>query len=528
MNSATTYDSAPAPDQKRWWTLVVLCLALLIVVIGNTVLNVTLPRLVDDLGATTTELQWIVASYALVFAGLLLTAGALGDRYGRKRALFVGMAIFAAGSITGIVATTPAHLIVARCVMGVGAAAIMPATLSILVNVFPPYERARAIAVWAGVAGVGVAIGPVTGGWLLEHFWWGSVFSINLPLVVGTLVSGWYLIPDSKDPRGTRLDPVGAVLSVVGLTSLLYGIIEAPEHGWTDPMILGCFAVATVVLAGFAAWENHTAYPMLDLRFFQDRAFSAGSLAVTLNFFALFGAFFMLTQYLQFVHSYSPLEAGVRTLPNAVVMMLAAPQSAKVAERFGTKRTVGTALATVALGLLLLSQCRIGTPYAFIALGLCVTAAGMGLSMPPSTAAIMSGVPMAKAGVGSAVNDTTRELGGALGVAVLGSVLASHYTSSMASVVASLPDTAQPVALSSVGGAITIASGLGSAGVQLADAARTAFVHGMQLALQLGAVTALVASALVLKLMPTRIHHGHGAPPGSEAELPVQVRSYER
>jgi EmrB/QacA subfamily drug resistance transporter len=519
---AATDHTTPAPDEKRWWILLVLCLSLLIVVIGNTVVNVTLPRLVHDLGATTTELQWIVASYALVFAGLLLTAGALGDRYGRKRALFIGMAIFAAGSITGIFGTTPAHLIVARSVMGIGAAAIMPATLSILVTVFPPFERAKAIAIWAGVAGAGVAIGPVTGGWLLDHFWWGSVFSINLPLVVLALVSGWYLVPDSRDPRRTRLDPIGALLSIVGLTSLLYGIIEAPEVGWTEPLILGCFAVATVVLAAFAVWENHTTHPMLDLRFFQDRAFSAGSVAVTLNFFALFGAFFMLTQYLQFVQGYSPLESGVRTLPNAVVMMLAAPQSARVAERFGTKRTVGTALAIVALGILLLSQCTVGSPYGYVALGLCVTAVGMGLSMPPSTAAIMSGVPMAKAGVGSAMNDTTRELGGALGVAVIGSVLSSHYTTAMASAAASLPETARPVALSSVGGAINVASTLGAGGSQLADAAKIAFVDGMELALLLGALTTLLASALVFRLMPARIHHRHVPAVEPEAELAVR------
>ena len=507
-------------NAKRWWILAVLCLSLLIVVVGNTVVNVTLPKLVEELGATSTQLQWVVAAYSLVFAGLLLTAGALGDRYGRKGALTAGLGIFGLASLSAMFANSPTQLIAARAVMGVGGALIMPATLSILVTVFPPQERAKAIATWAGVAGGGAAIGPVTGGWLLQHFYWGSVFSINLPLVVIALVAGRLLVPTSRDPRRTPLDLVGAGLSIVGLTALLYGIIEAPDYGWTDLLILGCFAIAVIVLATFAWWELHNPEPMLDLRFFKNRTFSGGALAITLNFFALFGAFFMLTQYLQFVHGYTPLQAGVRTLPMAAVMMVVAPQSARIASRFGTKNTVAAGLTVVSLGLFLFSRLEVGSSYGFIAVALVVTALGMGVTMPPATAAIMSGVPMAKAGVGSAMNDTTRELGGALGVAVIGSVLSSHYTTAIAPAIAGLPAKLHAIAASSVGGAIAVAGQAGARGPALLTAAKVAFVDGMQQSMLVGAAIALVAASIALWLLPAEVHHGRAdGPPGAQLRL---------
>ena len=522
MTDHTISDRAPAdppPDENRKWILAVLCLSLLIVVVGNTVVNVTLPRLASpqELGATGTQLQWIVAAYALVFAGLLLTAGALGDRYGRKGALTIGLVIFGLTSLAAMFAQTAGQLIAARAVMGVGAALIMPATLSILVNVFPPQERAKAIATWAGVAGGGAALGPITGGWLLEHFYWGSVFSVNLPLIVIALVAGRLLVPTSRDPHETPLDPIGAGLSIVGLTALLYGIIEAPERGWTSPFTLGCFVVAIVVLVAFARYELRTTNPMLDLQFFRNRTLSGGSIAVTLNFFALFGAFFLLTQYLQFVQGYSPLQAGVRTLPMAAVMVLVSPRSAAVAARFGTKQTVATGLSVVAVGLLLMSRLDVETSYGFIALALVVTALGMGLTMPPATSAIMSGVPMAKAGVGSALNDTTRELGGSLGVAVIGSVFSSVYGSSIKNSLTGLPAEVSEVARSSVGGAIAMSGELGAAGQQLGAAARLAFVDGMHKSLLVAAVSSLVASAFAWWLLPSVVAHGRGEIPAHPA-----------
>src|SRR5688500_6293243 len=283
-----------------------MCLSLMVIGVDNTILNVALPTLVRDLGATTSQLQWIVDSYTLVFAGLLLTAGSLGDRFGRRRALSVGLLVFGLGSVASALAGSAEQLIVTRALMGVGGALIMPATLSIISNVFTePAERGRAIAVWAGCSAMGIAIGPLSGGWLLEHFWWGSVFIVNIPIVLLALTGGRLFVPESKDPSPPGLDPLGAVLSIVGLGVLVWAIIEAPVQGWTDPTTLSAFLAAAVLVAGFIAWELHTDHPMLDVHFFANPRFSAASTAVTLVFFALFGSTFLQTQYLQFVLGYS-------------------------------------------------------------------------------------------------------------------------------------------------------------------------------------------------------------------------------
>src|SRR5919106_3511535 len=423
---------------KRWWTLVVLCLSLVIVVVGNTVLNIALPTLVRELEASNSALQWVVDAYALVFAGLLLTAGALGDRFGRKGALTAGLVIFGTASGASAFATSAGQLVALRAVMGLGAALIMPATLSILTNVFPAHERARAIAVWAGLAGAGAAFGPVASGFLLEHFWWGSVFLVNLPVVATALVAGRRLVPRSKDTAQPPLDPAGAVLSIAGLGALLYGIIEGPNHGWTDPVTLAWGLGGMAVLVVFGLWERRSPYPMLDLGFFRSPTFSSAAGAITLIFFAMFGTFFLFTQYLQLVLGYGTLEAGVRMLPMAFTMMVAAPSSARLVERFGSRRVVTIGLILVAAGLLLLSTVAVDTPYWRLVLNLMVLAAGMGLSMAPSTTGIMASLPLGKAGVGSAVNDTTRELGGALGVAVLGSLMASRYAATLGEAVGGL------------------------------------------------------------------------------------------
>ncbi|MBA2274391.1 MAG: MFS transporter [Actinobacteria bacterium] len=489
--------------RRRWWTLSVLCLSLVMIIVGNTVLNVALPTLVRELQATSTDLQWMVDAYALVFAGLLLTCGALGDRFGRKGALVVGLVIFGVASALSTLATSPAHLIVARATMGAGAALVMPATLSILTNVFPPRERGRAIAIWAGLSGAGAAIGPVAGGWLLEHFWWGSVFLLNAPVVIAALLGGRWLVPTSRDPSEAPLDPLGATLSIIGLGALLYGIIEAPIHGWSSGTTVGAFFAASAILFAFALWELRTNHPMLDLRYFLDRRFSTASGAITLVFFAMFGTFFLLTQYLQTVQGYSPFEAGLLTLPMALTLMLVAPQSARVVERFGVKRVVSTGLAVVAVGLVILSSIGADSGYGIIALSLIILATGMSLSMPPSTTAIMASLPLGKAGVGSAVNDTTRELGGALGVAVLGSILASQFTAGLSAAVGSLPAPVASAATSSLGAALEVAGRVGGTpGAELAAAARVAFVDAMGIALLVGAAIALLASAIVARLMP--------------------------
>ena len=494
--------------EKRWLALAVLCLSLLLVVLDNTILNVALPTLVDELDASTSDLQWIVDSYVLVFAGLLLTAGSLGDRFGRVRSLTGGLVVFGAGSVLAAFATTSGQLISTRALMGLGAAFVMPATLSIITNLFTdPKERAQAIAAWAGVAGLGVAIGPVTGGWLLEHFWWGSVFLVNVPFLVLALVAGRFLLPESKDPEQARLDPVGAGLSIVALTGLVWSLIEAPHNGWTDPVTLGGLAASLAVLVGFVAWEKRSDHPMLDVTFFEDRRFSVATGSITLVMFAMFGSFFVLTQLLQFVLGYTALEAGIRMLPVAATMFVVAPLSAKVVEKVGTKAVVGTGMALVSVGLLLTSRIEATDPYSAVAMAMVVLAFGMALVMAPATEAIMGSLPPAKAGVGSAVNDTTRELGGALGVAVLGSILSSGYGSNMAE---ALEGTAMPAQLRSVveeslGAAIAVANGIGGdAGARLADAARVAFVDGMGLTLVIAAAVAAVGSLVTFLFLPAR------------------------
>src|SRR5947208_185625 len=300
---------------RRWLILVVLCFSLLVIVLDNTILNVAIPTIVRDLDATNSQLQWIIDAYTLVFAGLLLTAGSLGDRFGRRGALQVGLTLFGIGSRASALAGSASVLIVTRAFMGIGGAFIMPATLSIITSLFPAQERGRAIGVWAGTAGLAGVLGPLVGGFLLQHFYWGSVFLVNIPIVILGLIAGVFLIPTSKDPSAPRLDPLGAVLSIAGLSSLLYGIIEAPQDGWGAPKILVAFVVGAALLVGFVAWERRTDHPMLDVRFFKNPRFTAASSGIAFVFFAMFGAIFVITQYFQFVLGYSPLQTGVRYLP---------------------------------------------------------------------------------------------------------------------------------------------------------------------------------------------------------------------
>ena len=423
------FDRTTRSYRLRWWVLGVLCLSLLVIIVDNSILNVALPHLQHDLDATFSQLQWMVDSYTLVFACLLLTAGSLGDRFGRKGALQFGMVVFGLGSLLSAFATSPTQLIATRALMGVGGAFIMPSTLSLITNVFPPEERGRAISYWAAIAGGGVALGPVSGGLLLEHFYWGSIFLVNLPIVVVALAAGAYLLPKSKDPSHPRLDLVGAALSIVGLMSLVYGIIEGPTEGWTSTKILTAFGIAIVVLGAFALWESRSSHPMLNLTVFENARFTAASLGLMLIFFAMFGATFLLTQYLQSIMGFSALKAGAALLPWAGVMLVVAPLSARLTERVGTKLVVGTGLSFATLSLLLMSTLPAeNISYVTDVLPrLFLLAIGMGLVMAPATESIMGSLPRAKAGVGSAMNDTTRQVGGALGVAVVGSVMLSVY-----------------------------------------------------------------------------------------------------
>ncbi len=497
-------DAASTHD-RRYGVLAVMNLSLVLVVAGNSALNVALPTIVGDTGATSAELQWIVDAYALVFAGLLLPMGALGDRFGRKGMLQGGLGIFALGSLIAVFATEPWHLIATRSIMGVGAAMIMPATLSIITNVFPPQERSRAIAIWAGFAGAGAALGPVLSGFLLEHFWFGSVFLVNLPIVAVALISGALLVPTSRDPRQRRLDPVGGLLSMVGLFALLYAIIEGPEIGWTDPLTLGLFAVTLVLGVAFVRWEQHTDEPMLPMEQFGDARFSMGTGTIGLTFFAMFGTFFVATQYLQFVLGYSPLEAGLATLPMAAMMIVFAPRSAGFAERWGRDKVMAAGLTTVAIGLFSLSFLAVGSPYLQVAVGLMLLGGGMSMTTAPATGAVMESMPLAKAGVGSAVNDTSREVGGALGVAVLGSILSSGYRSALDLDLAAAPPEAASAIREGVGSALAVAQRAPAGfGTQITDAAQRAFTDAMAPVFWFAAAVVLVTAGLVLRLMPSR------------------------
>ena len=375
-----------------------------------------------------------------------------------------GSAIFALGALVSGLADSAGVVIVGRAVQGAGAALVMPATLSLITAIFPPEERQRAIAIWVGFAGAGGALGPIVSGALLEEFWWGSAFLVNIPIVAVTAFAIARFSPRSRDDSATPLDPRGAVLSLVGLAALLFGIIEGPERGWTSGLVVGTFVVAAVFLVGFVQWERRAAHPMLPLTFFADRRFSVGSGVITTSFFVMFGFFFLFSLYLQFARGYSPLDAGLATLPFAVTIILVSPRSAVLAARYGSGRTIAGGFALIGAGMLAMSLVAVDTPYPAIVVAMVLLASGIGVVMAPATGGIMSAVPLAKAGVGSAVNDTTRELGGALGIAVFGSIVNSAYRSNIDLGGLDLSSSVAAEAEESVGAAAMAAGGLGREG----------------------------------------------------------------
>jgi len=491
--------------RRRWRTLIVLSLSLLVISLDNTILNVALPTIERDLNASASELQWIVDAYLLVFAGLLLTAGSLGDRFGRRRALFAGLAVFGIGSLLSALSGSASMLIGSRALMGLGGALVMPSTLSILTNVFPAGERGRAIGIWAAVAGLGIAIGPVAGGWLIQNASWHWIFLVNLPFTLTALAAGSVLVPESKDPDASPLDPAGAALSVAGLGSLLWAIIEAPSRGWTDPAILAAFGAATALLGSFIAWERGTPHPMLDMRLFRKPRFSAASVSITLVFFALMGTIFFLTQYLQYVLGYDALQAGLRIAPVAAGMVLGGPLSARATDRLGTKVVVAAGLTLVAAGLVLFANADQHSSYGSVLAALVIMGFGMATAMAPATDSIMGSLPLARSSVGSAVNDTTRLVGGSLGVAVLGSLLSSGYGAHMGGPVSHLPHGAAAVAHDQLGGALAVAGRIGGgAGDALAATARSAFVSGMHSAALVAAGVALAGALIAVVWLPAR------------------------
>lgn len=499
--------------QGRWYTLLVLCLSLTIIGLDNTILNVALPTLAKPaasggLGASGSQLQWIVDSYTIVFAGLLLTAGSLGDRFGRYRALTAGIVIFGVGSMISALAGSASMLIGSRALMGVGGAFIMPATLSILTNLFrDPRERAVAIGVWAGVSALGIGIGPVAGGALLEHFWWGAVFLVNIPVVLVALVGGFTLVPDSRDPSAPSLDPVGSGLSIVGLGTLLWAIIEGPAKGWTSTPVVTAFVVGAVVAVVFVMWERSYKSPMLDMSFFSNPRFSAASAAITLTFFAMFGMLFLLTQYLQTVLGLSTVRAGAVWIPLSITVMILAPLSTRLVRRFGNKAVVATGMAVASLSMFSMQFLTTDSSETNVILVSILLAVGMANIMAPATEAIMGSLPHEKAGVGSAMNDTTRQVGGALGVALFGSILSSRFSSEMTSSLKGFPPALVDQAKNSIGTAFGIANQDPRAkpfAPKLIDAAQHAFVDGMHTATTVGGFVLLLGAVAVAKWLPSR------------------------
>jgi DHA2 family multidrug resistance protein-like MFS transporter len=494
----------PEIFQRRWFLLGVMCLSLVMVVMSVSGLNVALPSIQQDLDASATDLQWIVDAYAIVFAGLLLTAGAIGDRFGRKTALMGGLAVFGLGSLIGVFADTASAIIISRAVSGIGAAFVMPATLSLLTAVFPPHERSKAIATWAGFAGAGAALGPVivgfllTGWWIFPSFAWSAAFVVNVVAASAVLIVIAIYAPAHRDERPTPLDPVGAALSLVGLASLLFGVIEGPERGWNDSLVVGGFVVAVVTLSLFIVWELRTKEPMLPLEFFKIRAFSTGTGIITVCFLVMFGFFFLVTQYFQFVKGYSPLRAGLATMPFALTMILVAPRSARLVARFGLNKVVACGFSLISAGFVLLSFVAPTTPYLVMVIGFVIMSAGMASSAAPGTGAIMSAVPMSKAGVGSAVNDTTRELGGALGIAISGSIVAASYRSHIDT--SAVPEDVADIAGESIGGAVRSAAQLGGAqGAGLQRLAGEAFTNAFNTAMIVSAVIAALAGFVLAR-----------------------------
>ena len=496
-----------------------LLLAAFAINLDTTIVNVALPSLVRELHASTTQLQWVVDAYNLVFAALVLAAGNIGDRLGRKGVLLVGLGVFGVATLAGGLGTNPGDLIAARAVMGLGAALIFPATLSLLTNVFTERrERARAIGLWGATTGVGIALGPIVGGWLLERFSWSSVFYALAPVAVVAAAMVGTSVPTSRDPEAPPPDRVGLVLCTAAMAVLIFTVIEAPERGWGAGLTVAGFVVAAALLVAFLQWERRAFTPMLDVALFRNLRFSAASAALTITFFSLMGFIFIVTLYFQFLKHYGPLSTGVRLLPVATTVGITSVLGTRLAVRNGTKLVVAAGLVSLAGGLAWTSSASASTSYLTIAGAMVLIGSGIGLTSAPATESIMGAVSAAKAGVGSAVNDATRILGATLGVAVIGSVYASLYGSRLTTALgASVPDPVAASAQRSVGIALGAADRLDASGHAdlargLRDAASTAFFHGFQAACLVAAAVAAAGVVMALALIPAQPPRTSAAP----------------
>ena len=491
--------------------LVALLLAAFLVNLDTTLVNVALPALVRELHATTTQLQWVVDSFNLVFAALLLTFGSLSDRFGRKGMLLAGLTVFGTASLAGGFTSSPAQLIAARSVMGLGAAMTFPATLSLISNTFiDRAERARAIGLWAATTGVAIALGPIVGGWLLEHFSWNSIFYAMTPVAAVAALLAALSVQTSRDASPRPVDRQGLVLSTATVAVLIYTIIEGPTQGWASGRIIGGFVLFALLLAALVFFERRNESPMLDISLFRNARFSAASGSVTVAFFNIAGFSFLITQYFQLFKNYSPFSAGVHLLPVAICVGLGSVQGPKLAITFGTRAVVATGLFFTTVFFLWVSTVSSSTSYWQIALQMVLVGTGVGLTSAPATASIMSVVPLAKAGAGSAINDTTRLIGATLGVAIIGSVYASLYTSGLTQrLPASLPSALASAAHGSVGAAIQVANQADKTGhpvlaVQIHQAASAAFFHGFSAGCLVAAGVSAIGVVAALALLPAR------------------------
>lgn len=498
--------------RERWIVLVVIGMATLVITVDTTILNVALPAITRSLGASASELQWIVDSYTLVFACLLLVAGALGDRYGRKLTLVGGLAWFGVASVYAAIGHSPLQLIIGRALMGLGAAFIFPSTLSILTSTFrEPVERAKAIGIWVAINSLAMVIGPLTGGVLVDHLGWHSVFYVNVPLCLLAVVGVVRFVRDTERDRSARLDIPGAVLSIAAMSLLLLAIIEAPEWGWTDVRVIGAAIGAVVLTGSFVSWERRAAHPMLEMSLFSNRVFTSASLSVTMTVFAMAGASLLTTVYFQVVEGYSALKTGMLMIPIAVAMMVIGPQVGGLVNRYGTRAIMTAGLGAIFVSLLLYSSNIVMSSFWLGAIPRFLQGVGMGLVMPPATMAIMSSLPPERAGVGSAMNDMTRQTGGALGIAVVGSVVASAYHTIFTGP-AGTPAAAIEQARESVGRAVLVSErlpeGVGSA---VAAAGRDAYVQAVRYGYWAGAVV-IVLTTIFVRRNVTAIKLDHSRP----------------
>ncbi|WP_328441012.1 MFS transporter [Streptomyces sp. NBC_00444] len=510
MTTPAVPDSPRIPEavhRRRWAILGVLMLSLLIVVLDNSILNVAIKTISTPeptgLGATQSELEWAINSYTLVFAGLLFTAGLLGDRLGRKKVLLGGLVLFGIGSALAAWSGSPTELITFRAVMGFGAAFVMPATLAVLMNVFEREEQPKAIGIWAGGVGLAIAIGPITGGVLLDHFWWGSVFLINVPIVILALALMVWLVPDSRDPKPGRIDPVGVVLSVVGLVLLVYGIIKGGQLAdFTDPQVLATIGAGVAVLVGFVVFEARSDHPSIDVRYFKNKVFSAAIAAIALVFFALMGVTFFSVFYTQSVRGYSPLQTGLLMLPLAAAQLIFAPRARLMVDRFGNRATTTAGMLIIAAMLAAFATLEADTPIWILEVIFFLMGTGMAHIMTPTSVVIMQALPREKAGSASALSNTFRQVGGALGIAVLGSVLSAAYRTGVEDKLGVLPADVRHTAGESIEATLGVAAKLGPQGQSLIVPAHDAFLHAMHLTALCGAGVAVIGAVVVGLFLP--------------------------